>query len=83
ESANVTAVAHAAEVLPTPPFPVKNKYLVKFISAKLKFFSKTHPSFHYEQHPSLQPHPLVILVTVPFRYFSDMSKCLHISSSVG
>ncbi len=34
-SAKFTATAQAVEVLPTPPFPVKNIYLVRFIPSKL------------------------------------------------
>ena len=33
-----TAVAQAIDVFPTPPFPVKNKYLVSSISDKLNAF---------------------------------------------
>ncbi|MNN13802.1 hypothetical protein D3C81_1268450 [compost metagenome] len=42
-SASVIAVAQAVEVFPTPPLPVKNKYLVSLISFKSNLFKLKIP----------------------------------------
>jgi hypothetical protein len=38
-SARVTAVAQAVDVFPTPPLPVKNKYLVNFTLSGLNILN--------------------------------------------
>ncbi|MPM23140.1 hypothetical protein SDC9_69604 [bioreactor metagenome] len=56
-SAKVTAVAQAAEVLPTPPLPVKNKYFVKLIACGLNSSIKLPSSYDQQHFPPEQPQP--------------------------